>query len=353
MDAFIGAPKFIELEESCEKIQKYYACAQLLGFHDLTDELLFRYARLTRGSKASKLAIQRCMNEAQTWGRDEIIAQCQVMMTSLCEKGEEKYAERYSEQAGETIRRVYGIFSIEYAELCSAQTEALSLLGEWQKAADKEQIALDIYKVLLGPGHLQTLSSHLKIAEYLSKIYKGMDTFEKEGNPLDKEGKSINATKYLQYGLKHAKGQKNLKLKASLYQLALSYHTGTIQAKNFQDNYEETGSLWYTQALIKEHGLTKFFRGYNQPHLMGPISFIFSDKARIKKTIKKYQETPEDFYKLLENYMTKGDYLVNAPVVDKDKKVVTIDKKKLNTYDAMTLAQVYEMKEAFLETLDK
>jgi hypothetical protein len=62
------------------------------------------------------------------------------------------------------------------------------LEGAWQKAADKEQVALNIYKVLLGPGHLHTLSSHLKIAEYLANIYKGMDTFHIEGELPDKNG---------------------------------------------------------------------------------------------------------------------------------------------------------------------
>jgi Tfp pilus assembly ATPase PilU len=66
---------------------------------------------------------------------------------------------------------------------------------------------LEIYARLLGPGHLVTLESHAKIAKYYALEYKDKETFE-----VEKHGRI-----YLQYGLKHAKGQKDLKLKASLY----------------------------------------------------------------------------------------------------------------------------------------
>jgi hypothetical protein len=79
---------------------------------------------------------------------------------------------------------------------------------------------------------------------------------------------------------------------------------------------------------------------------MGPISFIFNDKARIDAVVKKYDETDEDFYNLLKKYQDKIDMRVNGPVEG-------IEGKKWKDLNEMQIAQIFEVKEAFLETLDK
>jgi hypothetical protein len=79
---------------------------------------------------------------------------------------------------------------------------------------------------------------------------------------------------------------------------------------------------------------------------MGPISFIFNDKARIDAVVKKYDETDEDFYNLLKKYQDKIGMRVNGPVEG-------IEGKKWKDLNEMQIAQIFEVKEAFLETLDK
>jgi len=65
MDAVVGDPKTDSLETGVETIQKFYLASQFLGFSaELSNDLLFKYARLTAGRVGGKIAIYKSIDEA-------------------------------------------------------------------------------------------------------------------------------------------------------------------------------------------------------------------------------------------------------------------------------------------------
>jgi hypothetical protein len=61
----------------------------------------------------------------------------------------------------------------------------------------------------------------------------------------------------------------------------------------------------YVQAMIEEYLLDKCITAYDQPHLMGPIGFIFNDLERIKPVEKLERNLRGCIKKMLEK--DRGD----------------------------------------------
>jgi hypothetical protein len=69
------------------------------------------------------------------------------------------------------IKRIYTEHSKEYAELCHAKTFYLENLGRYDEAIKEEDIALEIYKNLLGAGNLTTLNAYLRVSSLIYGLY--------------------------------------------------------------------------------------------------------------------------------------------------------------------------------------
>lgn len=147
----------------------------------------------------------------------------------------------------------------------------------------------------------------------------------------------------------------------------MSYTEGKVQPASYQDNMIETGSLWYTQSLIEFYRLDKFIKGYNQPHLWGPANFIFNDKDRVQR-IKQDHNENYLFYILDEN-LRNGQYRPkideNLYPVKKDEEfdkleeqskeiiIRAIEEDFEKNKDHGVIAKMFEMKDEYLQTLDK
>lgn len=116
--------------------------------------------------------------------------------------------------------------------MCQARTKFLNLIGKHKIAWRTEHKALDIYASLLGSAHPKTLDAHLRVSRFIYAHYKKEEF---------RNFRRSDAMMYLQYGLKHAKGQNDLWLKAALFQLAISYYDCNIKTIE-----KEISSLWYT-----------------------------------------------------------------------------------------------------------
>ena len=68
----------------------------------------------------------------------------------------------------------------------------------------------------------------------------------------------------------------------------------------------QTGSIMYVHAMIEEYLLDKCITGYNQPHLMGPIAFIFNDLERIKPVEKLERNLRGSIKKMIERERGNG-----------------------------------------------
>lgn len=133
LDSCIGEPKQRELEQALYKIQQFYHVSNLLGLSaQLSNDIFFRYAKLCLGRKSGKIAVHKCMEEAFRFGKSDIVAECEVLLVALTEKGEENDAKKLAEQAEKQIVATYGKMSKEFAELSSARTKYLALQEQYK-----------------------------------------------------------------------------------------------------------------------------------------------------------------------------------------------------------------------------
>lgn len=130
-------------------------------------------------------------------------------------------------------------------------------------------------------------------------------------------------------GLKYARNNETVPLMFAILKMAINQVQNTPILNDI-----ETGSMIYIQSLIEYYGLGTFLKAFDQPHIMGPVNFIFSDLDRIRMI----EDKESDILKAYKYYLNKYN--------------LSMGYNTTNLTDHEEVAKHLEIKDEYLETLD-